>query len=484
MVASFYRRKSVSNLKALLIRFGQFSIGTLVIALLNLILIPVTTYFLAPAEYGKTSMFLLMQTLLIYVIYLGFDQAFTREFHDSEKKYTLLKQSMLIPLQFSIFLIIIMVTSAPIISKWLFADSKYTLAIYLLAVSCFLLVFERFILLFLRMENKALSFSIYSIMIKLTVFLGTIIALLIGLPVFITVVYGMLIGQILGDILLIGIHYKLICKGELRRDAKLQKKLARFALPIVIGTILYSMLVVVDKIFLRYWVDFHELGIYVAAFKVASILMIFQLSFTNFWIPTAYEWYRESMPMIYFERVSHIVMFIGSILFLLMLLFKNWVVVLVSPAYAEAQYIFPILCLYPLMMTVSETTCLGIVFLKKSSFNIYVSLTAVSIAFTLNILLIPKYGAAGAATATGTAFIVFFFARSLFSKFLWESFSIRRHTFVIAMLYLLALYSVFLHFEWIEKSMISVVFFSILFLYRKDIKLMWQLKNRKNRKGA
>lgn len=69
-------------MKQLIVRLLQFSIGSIGAALLNLILIPVTTYFLSPEEYGKTSMFLLAQTLLIYVIYLGFDQAFTREFYE------------------------------------------------------------------------------------------------------------------------------------------------------------------------------------------------------------------------------------------------------------------------------------------------------------------------------------------------------------------------------------------------------------------
>ncbi|MBM9833243.1 oligosaccharide flippase family protein, partial [Enterococcus faecalis] len=73
-------------MKKLLLRLGFFSLGSLGSAVLNLVLLPVTTSFLTPEEYGKTSMFFLAQTFLIYVIYLGFDQAFTREYHDHENK--------------------------------------------------------------------------------------------------------------------------------------------------------------------------------------------------------------------------------------------------------------------------------------------------------------------------------------------------------------------------------------------------------------
>ena len=68
-------------MRPLVRRLIQFSIGSIGAAFLNLILIPITTYYLSPEEYGKTSMFLLAQTLLIYVIYLGFYQSFTRKLY-------------------------------------------------------------------------------------------------------------------------------------------------------------------------------------------------------------------------------------------------------------------------------------------------------------------------------------------------------------------------------------------------------------------
>ncbi|EUJ47783.1 polysaccharide biosynthesis protein [Listeria rocourtiae FSL F6-920] len=351
-------------MKQLLIRLGQFSIGSLGAALLNLILIPVTTYFLSPSEYGKTSMFFLAQTFLIYIIYLGFDQAFTREFHDQPKPVTLMKQAMVIPLLSSLALIGFMVGFAPWISTILFADSSYTIAIYLLGVSSFFLIFERFLLLLIRMENRALSFSFYSILVKGMILIGTLVALWVGPPTFITVIYGMLIGQIVGDFLLILAHFYLFRAMPGKLDTHLLKQLAHFGLPVVVGTFLYSLLILIDKVFLRMLADFYVLGIYTAAFKVASALMIIQVSFANFWVPTAYEWYKHKKPISYYEKVSHIVMFGISFFFLTMLFFKEWIVVILSPAYLEAQYIFPLLCFYPLMMTVSETTNLGIVFFK------------------------------------------------------------------------------------------------------------------------
>ena len=58
--------------------FG-FSLGPVLGAILSSISVPIATHFLLPNEYGKTSMFNLMYTILLMVAYLGFDQAFIRE---------------------------------------------------------------------------------------------------------------------------------------------------------------------------------------------------------------------------------------------------------------------------------------------------------------------------------------------------------------------------------------------------------------------
>lgn len=480
----FYQRKNGANLKTLLIRFGQFSIGSLGAAVLNLILIPVTTYFLTPEEYGKTSMFILAQTLLIYIVYLGYDQAFTREFYEYNNKKRLLFQAMLIPLLFSIILILGMCFFAESLSTWLFADPMYTHAIYLLAISSVLLIFERFILLFVRMENKAIRFSLYSIIIKLAILLGTVCALLIGPATFITVIYGMLIGQMIGDFILIIMNLTLFTgyKGSL--DRQLIKRLTLFGVPVVVGTFLYSLFIVIDKLFLRYFSDFNEIGIYTAAFKIASALMVLQVSFSNFWIPTAYEWYQQKKPILYYKKVSDAVMFSTALFFLVMLFFKEWIVLFIlSPAYSEAQYVFPFLCFYPIMMTVSETTNLGIVFLKKSIFNIFVSASALIVAIALNFMLVPTYGAIGASISTGTAYIVFFFARTYFSMRIWEGFSVKRHLFVTGLLYSLALWSIVFHQDSIEKLVILLSIILLVFLYKKEISYLWNLKTRKERKN-
>ncbi|MDT2012237.1 lipopolysaccharide biosynthesis protein [Carnobacterium divergens] len=457
-------------MNGLIRRLLEFSIGSVGAALLNLILIPVTTYYLSPTEYGKTSMFLLAQTFLIYVIYLGFDQAFTREFYEYKDKKRLLENAMFVPLIHSVILILMMCLFAPLLSKLLFSTDIHTNAVYLLAISVVFLIFERFILLTIRMENRGLLFSLYNILIKFSILIFTVIFLLVFKPVFITVVYSTIIGQIAGDLILIICNLKLIDFRQFQLDKSLIKRLAKFGLPVVIGTFIYSLFVVIDKVFLRYFTDFNQLGLYTAAFKIASALLILQISFSNFWIPTAYEWYQQKKPISYYKAVSDVVMLLVSVLFLVLLLSKELILIVLSPAYEDAKYIFPFLCFYPLMMTVSETTNLGIVFSKKSYLNILVSLIALIVAIGMNLWLTPILGAIGTAIATGTAYITYFCARTYFSMRIWEGFSVKRHFIVVGILYAVSLYTIFGADNWVQYVLIAVSLALILVMYRSLIK--------------
>lgn len=453
-------------MKELVSRFFKFSIGSLGAAVLNLMLIPLTTHFLSPAEYGKTSLFFLLQTFLIYVIYFGFDQAFTREFHEYPDKKKLLLNAMIFPFMQSVGLVLILCLFAPFFSSVFFHNPYDTMPFYLLAVFIVVSIFERFIFLYVRMENQAIRFSFYNIMVKGMVLIGTGIALMLFSANYLTVLYGMLVGQIIGDILLIAINGRLFTWKGFQLDLVLLNRMAKFGVPIVVATLIYGVFLTLDRVFLMHYLDYKQLGLYTAAYKIASALLILQVSFSNFWIPTAYEWYKQKKPIRYYKMISDAVMLGASIFFLLLLLFKKWIIVILSPEYMEAQFIFPFLCFYPLMMMVSETTTLGIVFKKKSYLNIVVSIVSLIASIALYIWLTPLLGVMGIAIAVGTAFIVYFLARTILSMMIWKGFSVKKHVITIILMYAVCLYDVFGKQSYIQEIVVLGTILILLVLYR------------------
>ena len=419
-------------------KLSQFSIGSILGAIIGLITVPMTTYFISPEEFGRAGMFVLVQTLMASFVYLGIDQAYVREFHDEENKKNLFHNALIAPIMISLLVFIMFGFNTRFFSNVLFGEESYTRIIWLVGSMGIFIVFERFILLFIRMEEKALEYSLFNIILKILVLLATIFLLLFVRQDFLTVVYANIFGRITGDIVLFIKYRKLFNISGFTFDFELLKKLFLFGAPLIFAVGIGSVLSAFDKIALRGWSSFEQLGIYTAAFKLVSILLIIQASFTTFWTPTAYRWHKENKEIKNYKLVSDTILVVMSVGFISILLFRRGIIWILSPNYSEAQYILGFLCLFPLLYTLSETTTLGIVFSRKSHLNIWVSIAAAVSSVVLNFILVPIYGALGAAISTGLSYIVFFAVRTYFSFKLWEGFSTKRHILCIVMLTMLA----------------------------------------------
>lgn len=423
----------------LLKKFIGFSIGPVIGSIISFITIPLTTFFVKPDEFGKASMFSLFQSVITTFLYLGLDQSYTREYHETNDKENLFKTSIIIPLLISLLIFIVICFNLNTFSILLFGSSGYNIATLLFGLIIIFTVIERFVLLSIRMKENALEYSIVNIVLKLSVLIFTLFFVLFIRRDFLAVVYSVAFGQIFTDIYLVGKYRKYLNFRNFFFDKVLFIRLLKFGFPLVIAASINNLLHSLDRITLRVWSDFYEIGVFTAALKISSVLLIVQSSFTSFWVPVAYRWYSQNKDIKYYELVSKIVLFAMSFLFCLMLLFKDFIIKLLGNDYADAKFIIALLCLYPVMYTLSETTTLGITFSRKSYYNIWVSLFSIIPNLILNYLLIPSYGAVGAAVGTGVAYIIFFLARSYFSNKNWVGFSLKPHVFLSLFLLVVAL---------------------------------------------
>lgn len=87
-------------------KLAGFSVGPVIGAFISFITIPLTTYFISPTEFGKASMFMVVQSFLVTFIYLGMDQSYAKEYNSSTDKNELFQNALLIPLSTAILLMI------------------------------------------------------------------------------------------------------------------------------------------------------------------------------------------------------------------------------------------------------------------------------------------------------------------------------------------------------------------------------------------
>ena len=113
-----------------------------------------------------------------------------------------------------------------------------------------------------------------------------------------------------------------------------------FALPLAPATVLSWILNSFDKVAIKQWSTYEELGLYAAAFKLVSLVAVFQAIFTTSWIPIAYKWYEEGKEKKYFEAVSIAVTIIMTSVYILIILSRGILYLFLGEAYRNSTQIF------------------------------------------------------------------------------------------------------------------------------------------------
>lgn len=409
-------------------KLGSFSMGPLVGALLAFLTVPICTYFISAEEYGRSSMFILAQSTISMVVYLGMDQAFVREFHEAKgQTVRLLANALMIPLAIVAVLDVVIFCNLSRISSLLFGVPGEHLAVAALALMLPFMVLENFGLLRLRMEEKGLKYSFFYILLKLLTLVFTVLLFVLWEKSFQAVVYAIALAEIVNGTLLACFALRDVRLIGLRPDKELIRRMLKFGLPLLPASLVFWALTSMDKVMLRTMCNYAELGLYSAAFKIAQVLSLFQACFTVFWTPVSYRWFESGVEKKYFENIIRLVSFGMTGVCLAVLLCKEILSLVLGAEFAQAIHIFPFIMLYPIMYTMSETTAMGIGFTRKTGYNIFISALAGGVNIGMNYWLIPLWGGVGAAVATGVSYMVFFWARTLIARRLWWKFAVGKH---------------------------------------------------------
>lgn len=448
-------------------RFIGFSLGPIISAFISLAIVPITTHFIIPEEFGKASMYTMALSISSLFIYLGMDQSFTREFNAEDDKKSLFWNSLIIPLIFSFILGAVYTVFYKNISIMMF-DSIERYIMIVLALSLPFAVIDRFNLLLIRMQEKARLYSVLNIISK-TINLVVLIPYLLYVDKsFKGVINAGFISLVLMCIVeCFFVRDYWISKFKINK--KLINKMFRYGMPLIPASIIVWLLNSMDKMAMRYFLNgkegFEQIGLYGAAFKIVAVINIVQSAFCTFWTPTAFRWYEEKVEKEKFIRVSNMLMCIMNIMFMGIVVFRNLIIKILASSYTNASIIVPFLLFLPIMYTVSEATCLGISFSRKTYYNIVVSAVAAIANYILNYMLVPKYGALGASIATGVSYTIFFWMRTLISRKLWFKFKVGFYFWNTSLMLLLATLDVVYNNIFINLIICAL----ILFVNRKEI---------------
>ncbi len=403
--------QSSKKYKKLISNTAILGIGTFGSKLLVFLLMPLYTHYLSTSQYSDADLITQTANLLLPLVSMGIYEAVFRFTLDSDYDRRDVFSS-------GLFTIIaggaVLIAVSPLLSKIsYFGGYTWLICSYVIA-SCLKSLCAQFV----RAEGKSALFAAQGI-------LGT--AITIALNVAFLVFYGMgVIGYVLSVVISdVAVSLVLLFPCKVYKNISIKSvksstvsSMLRFSVPLIPTTVFWWITNVADRYMVNSMIGADVNGLYAAAYKIPSLLILLSGIFIEAWQFSALteRGSREAIDFfgVVFESFQG-VMFMAATA---MIAFTRVIpMVLFAPKYHDAWQYIPIL----LAATVfsSLVTFMGSVYLvnKKSILSFITAFIGAVINVILNFLLIPtSLGANGAAIATFASYFIVFIIRAINSR--------------------------------------------------------------------
>lgn len=422
----------------------HYTFGPIGAGIFGILTLPILTWFFQKEEIGRFAYLQLLISLGMMFGSLGLHQALVREYYEYNDKFVLLKTILIDCLK--IFLI-----SIPIIyflqtnfslDEYLF-ELKNPFLIFLLSMIWFISIYNNIINHYIRMEEKSVLFSLgiffpkfsFLILVIISVFLfqnknfNSLIILTLLSNILVTILFSM---NLIED------NKKIISSVY---DKSLSRKLLNFSIPLMFADLAYWGINTLDRVFIKHFLGFEELGVYSVAVMLATSINIITSIFASIWHPLIYKWSIEGINE---KKIQEIIDLVSVIIFLIWSLIGVlvYVIKLVLPInYYEVQYLIMGCIASPLLYLLSETTSIGIGLSRRSRYQLYAMLFSILFNLILNFILINFIGLKGAAISVLLTSIFLYLTKSEISKKLLEIHLNLKKSYCIVVIY--AIYSIY-----------------------------------------
>lgn len=384
-----------------------FAIGTFSSKLLSFFLTRLYTEVLDKAQYGVTDLIQQSGNLLLPLVTLGITNAVVRFGLDNGVRKQDVFTTGLLSLAGGIVLLLL-------ISPLLGMIELLSGHIWLLCLFVFMSSLRSLCAQFVRAQSRVKLFAIDGILSTAT----TILFNLLYLVVFKWGVFGYIFSIVCSDalsVVFLAVTAKLHRFIDFRKLERTQSKaMLRYSIPLIPNTILWWITNVSDRYIVAAVCGESANGMYAAAYKIPSLIMLASGIFMDAWQISAFT-EKEGRDRFYSKVMSTY----SSLLFVMasgVILFTRFI-----PRFLFAEAYYDAWRYIPLLVAAMVFTCmvnfLGSIYMleRKSARSLITAAISAVINVLLNIWWIPLFGVNGAAAATLVCYLVVFVIR------LWDT---------------------------------------------------------------
>jgi len=388
---------------------GIYALSSLASPLVALVLAPFLTRNLSHSEYGALVILNTAIALIAGITQLVLNSAFFRAYnYDYETKsdrFRVLSTVVMLLSLTSMCTAFTMMIAAPWLSMLLFNSESFSNEVRIAGVVILLQNLTVPGFAWMRAESRAMIFSMLSIA-NLLVVLGANLILVGALQMGIE---GSLIAT--GS----GFAFVVICtlpiivfRSGLRLHLNIAHGLLTFGLPNVSNYVSIWVLQLSDRYLLGRLGSLSQTASYAVAYSLGGVVSVVVLSpFALAWPSALFSIAKKddaaNIFRLVFRWYSFILLFATFALSLVGMIVLN---LFFPPSYQSAAFIIPIIALSTMFFGVYNIFTTGISVKRKTWFAVVFTTVAALVNVGLNLILIPQYGAIGAALSTLFAYAI------------------------------------------------------------------------------
>jgi len=398
----------------------SYGVGKAAEALAAIILIPILTRMLSPAELGLWDISMTFMVLTATVASLGLEPALAAFYfhtqHLDERK-AIASSAVQLRLISSLLIAAAVFAGAPAISKIIFATGAHAGLVRLVAGILFCFLFTSIIKQLFRMDFSPAKFNIVAVGNSILYII--LAALLVGTMG----VSGVLFGALGAGICFVLVG-SLLARGLLSfhfSTFELKGMLA-FGIPLLPSLLAYWVIDFSDRYFLTHMASLEQVGIYSVGAKISSIVILFVTSFQMAWAPVALSiQHQPDARKKYAQGMTFFLVASLAAAAAVAIFGKFILVILAQPKYYEAHKVVPPLVLATTAYGAFLIMNISLILTKKTVYTSIAIGAGALLNLLLNFLLIPKFQMMGAAVATLISYLA---AGSLLYLFAQRQYSI------------------------------------------------------------
>jgi len=383
---------------------------------INILLVKLHTSTLEAEKYAVNTDYYVYAAYFNALLTYGIETTFFRFFSKEKEKGKIISTSFLSLLFTSIvFLVITLIYSENLASFFGFKTALFfKLLIWTITLDTVVVIPYAY----LRVANKPVRFTVFKVLnilifavlnIFFLWFVPYAIENSISLPDFILnyytsqpkVIHIFVAGTVASAttcLLLIPIIFKF----KISFDILLLKKMLKYGLPIMIGSLAFVTNENLDKLLLGNLVGKEQMGIYAACYKLGVFMMLYIMAFRLGAEPFFFSHADKKNAKETYAKILTWFTILGAFFMLFVVVFIDLFasILLGKPEYFEALQIVPIILLANLFLGIYNNLSIWYKLTDKTRFGMYFSILGAFLTIGFNVIMIPKIGFIASAWAT------------------------------------------------------------------------------------